>query len=357
MGEGDNSLTNNGSIRGAALLFGAGNDTVTNSGTLSFDEEGITLGDGENTINNQNGGKIITYKTIIGGKDKDIITNSGEITLYAQKGAQYAGIFLDKPDKYHTMDLGDGDNLITNNSGGVINAQIKMGSGNDTITNAGTINALEQTTYAEYYEGRRYDVKAIDGLIDFGAGNNSLTNAAGGIINGGMKFGDGDDSVINRGSITYSGAGVVFGGGSYDAVRLGDGQNQFSNYGSLKGWLSGGAGEDRIDLFAGSSYEGIISTGDGNDYVKIHGANIFKGTSGIGLGGGEDTLEISFDTLSGDSKLSSLIYTPDANSSVTYDGNGGDDILRLINGSTYTLDFDNGSHFQGFDSLELGGAR
>jgi len=106
---GDDTITNNGTV-GQHIWGNAGNDTITNNGTVGWH---IIGGLGNDTITNN--GTVGLY--IYGGLGNDTITNNGTVGGY---------IFGDS-----------GDDTITNN--GTVGQHIWGNDGNDTITNSGTV--------------------------------------------------------------------------------------------------------------------------------------------------------------------------------------------------------------------------
>ena len=116
----------------------------------------------------------------------------------------------------------DADITLVNGVGGVINGSITLGAADDTITNAGTINA---------------------GTLDFGAGADLLTNQAGGVLSvagatpilgletlnnagtinaaTGLTFDAGNTALANTGTINLAGA-----------LDLGAGTDSFANTGA-----------------------------------------------------------------------------------------------------------------------------
>ena len=124
LGNGTNSFTNSGVVGGvnpSAYVGGAGNDTVTNSGTIIGDIELLAAADISATV-----------------KGLNLLTNSGRI-----EGDVFGNINNDKVDNkasaiggiFGDVILGDGDNTLLN--AGFIEGSVQGGTGNDTVTNSG----------------------------------------------------------------------------------------------------------------------------------------------------------------------------------------------------------------------------
>ncbi|MFZ4285366.1 beta strand repeat-containing protein [Variovorax sp. HJSM1_2] len=193
----------------------AGNDIT--SGPLAGTREGIYA---NATITNQAGGLIR------GDSDSAIVVvgaaNAYTVTINNNAGATLLG-------------------------GGTVNAAVKTGANNDTITNAGTING------------------SSSGLaIDMGAGNNSLYISGGqasvlGNINGGV--GGSNKMVISPGagnSFAYAGA--------------------ISNFGNVE-VLSG-----KVTLSGVSTYSGTTTISGGT--LVLDGVNRLSADSGLVMNGG-----------------------------------------------------------------------
>jgi hypothetical protein len=226
----NDTVTNSGTIRGVVML-GGGNDVVTNSGLVSATNGAsatIELGTGNDKLTNSKSGSI--GGNIDAGDGNDIVANSG---------------FMQG-----SVELGIGDDKFTN-SGQTVS--VHAGAGEDSVTNSGYIY----------------------GLVDLGGGDfNSLVNS--GLIDNEVRGGGGNDKVINSGTI-------------YGGVILGDGNNYLSNSGHIA-VVRGGNGSDVV------INTGIIGFGadlGGGDDTYIGGTKddfVFDdaGSDKINLGGGDD---------------------------------------------------------------------
>lgn len=108
--------------------------------------------------------------------------------------------------------------------------------------------------------------------------DDSLTNGATGKIVGGVDMGAGADTLTNAGTITAT-AG--------SAVNMGDGADTLSNSGKIVGTVLLGAGDDTVNIYAGST-SGTIDGGDG--YDTIH-AYAVPGSSTVGVVGASVNVE------------------------------------------------------------------
>ena len=147
---------------------------------------------------------------------------------------------------------------IENRTGGVINGAIVLGRGNDTILNAGTIN----------------------GNIDLGQGDDNFTET--GTINGVVNLGLGD--VTFDGSGSASGVVVVAGLG-----------NDVVNGGAAPNLLVAINGNDT--LVGGAGNDGLYG-GNGNDTLVAQGGDVVSGGAGDDL---IETADFTFASLDGGS--------------------------------------------------------
>ena len=121
--------------------------TITNSGTLSADNDSAIQMSGANNINitNNSGGEILAQADTIDGNSTNLtVTNSGKIYITT------AGTHTSRVPSGAAMDLSGATNAtITNNSGGEIYTEVNdSGSGStinmgasSSITNSGQIRA------------------------------------------------------------------------------------------------------------------------------------------------------------------------------------------------------------------------
>jgi hypothetical protein len=192
-----------GSLNGvneALLIQGTGAATLTNAGTigtLATDSAILVTDDADTTITNQTGGVINGDITL--GLADDTITNAGTIN---------AG----------SLDFGGGADLLTNQAGGTLTvAGATPILGLETLNNAGTINAATGLTFdAGATALTNTGTLNTQGIIDFGDGADTFANSGAGIINVNANTTlTGLETFTNTGRInlntfTLTGTGVAF---------------------------------------------------------------------------------------------------------------------------------------------------
>ena len=224
--------------------------TVNNAGSVSAsaDAGGIAAAvlmeslHGSSTLNNASTGVIGVTGTdgyafaVIGSDAVDTINNSGKIN-----GA---------------ISLLGGNDAFNNNATGVWDVgtthATDFGAGNDTLTNAGTVRI------------------GTGGLVSFGDGNDTINN--GGLVDllGGISMGAGNDT-INNGSLFRINNGTV---------TMGAGTNAFNNTNTIK--VMGAAGS--IDLGGGTlTNSALIDFVDGATDDKLTIAGTLAGTGRLNI--------------------------------------------------------------------------
>jgi outer membrane autotransporter protein len=229
------SLTNSGNINNTLSITGTGNLSFTTSGSIN---SGITVsGAGSHSFTNS--GHINTIFSLSGG-GSDSVQNSGTINPGIQKS-------------------GSGTLSVTNAASGTINQGIFVtGSAQTTIDNFGTIQSA----------------------ITLDTGNDQITNN--GTLNGDSTMGEGDNTFLMQGGrlngnvIQGSGTdSVVLSGGEITgAVRTGAGNDTLLWTGGLVGSIDMGAGNDRATLqgLTTTNLRGItIDGGQGSDVLVLNG--------------------------------------------------------------------------------------
>lgn len=342
----DDSYTNAGdidiqSVLGDAVYMGVGNDLFVNEGTgsvviMDTGDEGISLGcdnddiicqvsyapffGDDDTLNNYN--SII----IIDVSESAISFGMGDDTLF---NAEDAEILVGENDSYALIGMGEGDDTLTN-LGSIITynsaqAGIAFASGNDTLTNAeGASIYIEQGgSGISFASGDDYleNLGAIELFLDlgestvnmegitFGSGNDTLINGSAEITSAtistyntsnGIAFAEGDDSLVNYGTITVENARY------YGGITFAEGTDSLTNYGTIdivyanKAGISFGGGDDTLDNYGtidvGYSGNAGISFADGDDTLNNYESIILGsadgelGEGGISFGAGDDSL-------------------------------------------------------------------
>ncbi|MFO1033028.1 MAG: calcium-binding protein [Hyphomicrobiales bacterium] len=249
-----------------ALDLNVGVDKVTNNGII---QGSVWTGRDNDTLTNGLTGEI--HGRVKMGDGDDIVTNSGNIFRNDNKNA-----FNDLNSLLYVesgVDLGNGKNTLTNS--GQIEGTVNGGTGDDTITNALTGRILGDISGGD---GKNIisNLGTLDGNIITGdAGSASgvlmekITNS--GLVMGNISTGNGDRTITNSGQI---GGTVSTGTGNdtlinskdiKDSVDLGNGNNTATNAGTLWNGIWTGTGRDVITN-TGVVQNGIHS-GDGNDKI------------------------------------------------------------------------------------------
>lgn len=237
------------------------NSTIDNFGTIAAlsaggsGNDGIDFQSGDSgTVNNMTGGTITGARHGITGDLAQTINNDGAIT-----GQAGAGINLDTT---------TGTTVINNTANGTItgNAVTSDGDAIDVdylvdVHNAGVIKAVG--TFA----GETNEALAI--------GGGSVVNAAGGVITSAQRAITVDDSNLGNafGAVSIDNSGTITGQNG-EAIRITSIlANTLTNRASgvINGSVTMGAGDDTLNLFAGSAIVGAIDGGAGADTLNLMG--------------------------------------------------------------------------------------
>ncbi len=267
-----------------------GDDTITNQSTLSATSTATAASDNINASIWAPGVTDTTVKSnaestgILSGSGKDVITNEGSITIYSEATTELSNVLLSGGIEVALptdvkggatseataigVDVGDGDDKITNNS--TINASSKAstssegvlltvvgigtfatpttstarstgidgGAGKDEITNSGTITA-NATSNAKSLS---VSVSALqyEAASDGDAKTRSEAYAIG------IAGGDGDDKVTNTGTVTAN-ANATASTTDITVEGLGASRsNSSTTAGAFATGINGGIGNDEI---------------------------------------------------------------------------------------------------------------
>ena len=178
----DDTLTNAGTITAPDIDLGAGNDTLSNDSPGVIDTNEIRFGTGSNTFNNALGAAVNITATsgpaqVRVGSTQDLtVNNDGDIILNGS---------FNNADVIFNLNGA----LVVNNTGNIRN-NIGLGGGNFAIVDVGT--SLDLTNSGTVFSSR-------GGIFSLTTSN--ITNQAGGVITGDSQFGNGDDTVTNAGEI------------------------------------------------------------------------------------------------------------------------------------------------------------
>ena len=208
-----------------------GNVTINNAGSVSASADAgghaaaVLMQSlyGTSTLNNAATGVISVVGTdgdafaVLGSDTVDTINNSGRITgalaLYAGNDVfNNGGGGVWSTGGTQSTDFGDGNDTLNNLAGGLV----------DILTGAITLGAGNDTL------ANAGTVRTgTGGTISFGDGNDSFTNAAGGLVDvvgGTVAMEAGNDTITNFGTFRLTGG----------TVTMGAGTNAFTNAGILK---------------------------------------------------------------------------------------------------------------------------
>ncbi|ODN41718.1 autotransporter family protein [Piscirickettsia litoralis] len=208
---------------GILINHGGGGNTATTAINIY---QGSTVKAGVSGSSGVNGGAAIFVSAI--ADSIQTVNNEGTIT--------------------NAIDFSNSANIdtVNNKSTGVLQGEIKMGAGNDIVTNTGIIQA--QITTA--------------------AGADSVTNSGSGVISAAIVTGDDNDAISNGATIS----GTI----SADA-----GADALTNTGVILGSISMGADNDTVTNSL--TLSGALNMDAGNDTV-----NLLDGTA-LSIAGGADT--------------------------------------------------------------------
>ena len=183
--------------------------------------------------------------------------------------------------------VGNNADMISNTETGVIIGGVKMGGGDDVITNAGTMSATGGSA------------------IDMGAGNDTVTLEESAEVIGAILLGDGDDVLTAvDGDITVDGGAgddTITAGMGDDAIGGGDGNDSLFG-GAGDDTIDGGDGHDALiggagdDALIGGAGDDTIKGGDGDDDINGDIGNDFldggAGADALAGGNGDDAYAV-----------------------------------------------------------------
>ncbi len=287
--------TQTGAIIGSIDL-GGGDDTIINRGTITG---AVYLRDGNDALSN--------FGTLTG----NLFFGAGNDTFTQGIAAGFNGLA--------DGEAGEDTFILDLSGGGTIDASIY-----DRLVNFELFSLVGEGD-VDLTLGDEDDVfengGVLDGEVDLGSGNNTFGNT--GTITGGLASGDGDDAITNEGSIEGNAA-------------LGDGANTFDNSGTIGGSVTGGSESDTItnsgtidggvDLGTGANTFGNTGTvtGDlvaGNDDDEVTNAGTIDGDVALDLGSPgdveEDVERVAFARI-----LSELVAEPPAGGDDTFSNTG-----------------------------------
>ena len=253
--------------RDLIVTVGGGKITLAGAGNLS------TVNIVETPVNIHNS----AVKRYFGGTNaNDTIINTGEeVTVQALKGNDS----LNNNAKNVSIDGGEGDDNISNTGTyATLNAQ----GGNDTIYNNSfssnsRAGAGNDSVFTHGRDNRIYGISGKNTIENYS--NSDGTSLIGGTDNDSIK--NSSDKVMIWGQ---KGNDTIFSNGTSNKIFGDEGDDLISIEGSYKNEITGGAGNDTINL-DWSSNKAIVrySKGDGNDVITG-----FNATSTLQLGSGNE---------------------------------------------------------------------
>lgn len=282
-GDGDDTLINDETLFSVVEMFG-GNDTLVNSGTIiGLDGTAVDMGDGNDQVTLLAGSRLF-----------------GEIRLGAGDDRLTASATGDDLE----IDAGAGNDIVVSGSGDDL---IRGGAGNDDIDGGEGDDALDGGNGNDRLLGGRGD----DFLFG-GAGDDALVGGEG---NDRLDGGDGVDTAdysaetagvtLDLAAGTASGDGIgrdtltgvenVIGGSGDDVLSGNDLANRLDggagNDRILAGagdTVLGGAGDDIVEVRAGTAVAALIDGGVGRDTLRLTGT----GTGSLAAATGVERLDV-----------------------------------------------------------------
>lgn len=291
----------------------------------------LDLGDGLNSFT-MSGGTL--YGSVIGGVDRDVIEVSGASTSI-QPFLGGTGI-----------DTGDGDDevrILGGSLGNVVEAAgIDLGVGADTFimregTVSGTISGGDGSDEFTI-SGGTIGSTAVPADVDLGDGLNTFT-MSGGILNGSVFGG------VDRDVIEVSGTATIT-GVSGSAIEAGDGDDEIRVLGGTVGTATASADvylDNGLNTFtmSGGTLNGSVFGGVDRDVIQVSGAStsIIGSTdsAAIDAGDGDNLIQISGGTISGDPAVETIFMGGGANTVEMSGGTVFGNIVGQGGGNTYEI--------------------
>jgi hypothetical protein len=325
-GGGTNTITGDNSVR-TFTITGANSGTIgTILGSSFSNIQNLTGGTANDTFQFNDGGSLTGAINAGNGSDTLIADNAGRtFTLTGGNSGTLSGILGNGFSLMNILVGGTGNDTFQFNTGGSLTnvGNIDGGGGNDTIigdntgrtftvtgTNAGTVSTIlggtfsnvENLTGGSAGDQFTFTTGTLDGNIDGGAGNNSLTGDNNGHIY--------TINAANGGNITTL-LGSTFANIQNLTAGTASDRFQFNSPGTLAGNIDGGGGTDTL---AGD---------DTGRTFTVTGAN--TGTVSVILGGTFANVE----NLEGGAGGDTLIIPQGGSLTGSFDGKGGIDGVNL----------------------------
>ncbi|WP_276548395.1 calcium-binding protein, partial [Chromobacterium alkanivorans] len=252
-------------------------------------------GDGDDTLIGGGGND-----TLKGGAGNDVLIGSGSGTVILEGGKGNDTLKGDSEHNIYVFNLGDGNDVIINNSLNVsvgVSSEIRFGVGisvtDITVVRIGDdvllqhVNGSDSVRIQGWFSGQSMQVGSVvfadggswtsvqinqfvKGVYVGGSGNDAFHGGSGSDL---LEGGDGDDTLI--------------GGGGNDTLRGGNGNDVLIATGSGTVILDGGAGNDTLRGGADQNIY-VFNLGDGGDLIINNSLNVSVGMSseirfGVGI--------------------------------------------------------------------------
>jgi outer membrane autotransporter protein len=292
----------NGSAAGFANVINNGLIDATATTTGAATATGIVASGNTVTATLNSGGTINATATGASGTASGLsLTNTGTGALTSNNAGVLMATFNGAGKAYGAMITSAGDVAFTN-TGHILasNATSAVGVAFDSptnvmFTNSGTItaNSAAAASVAVLSTGTSNAILnnsgTINGAIQTGAGNDSLTNAVGGVWNavGASDFGAGDDTVTNAGRINLNSTTISLGS---DPAG-----NQFGNTG-----LINVLGSNTITMVTGTAVNPYPFTNSGTINFQNGAANNTLTIVGNFAGNGQIDMDVNGANRTGD---------------------------------------------------------
>lgn len=342
LGEGNDTIDNKEKNSAFEITAGDGNKTIT-TGTAN---DKITVGDGTHNINAGQGNNEITAGDSTGAStikafngDDTITVGDGNYNINAGNGINEITAGNNTSETAMEITTGVGDDIVKVGDG---THTINTNSGNDTITagnGANTINAGEGKNTITTKNGDQI-ITTTYGDDEITVGNGHHTIDAG---DGKNKINAGNNTSTEERATVTTGSGA-------DNITVGDGGYNI-NAGSGNDEITSGAGDDIITVTSGTDIinagdgVNIIETGSGQKTITVGnstvtdpeddnynlGSTITLGYSNtnseITTGTGDDTININHNSSSQGIKITST---------------GGDNKINIDNEGVYSMTVETG---------------
>lgn len=270
----------------------------------------------------------LAFETIRGESGVDFIGTDGVDILFA----------INETGKITVDAKGGNDNVdLTNETGVIGNAEVKLGEGNDIFTVGGSSTGNNRIANSTINGGPGDDDLSPEGAINtklrgnegnddwFLTGNYTATT-----INGNS----GEDSFLMNGDITLSDSKIIGGADN-------DGQMDFDSFFNLlaaNSVIQGGKGNDTIDIGdVSNGTDGLrITGGDGNDVINID--NTLDFATNVAYNGANGTDTFNFAASNAADAVSkggegNDIYNIDGAGSINSSGEAGNDTFNVTDGA------------------------